>query len=1270
MEFPYRGLDRGDFINAAPYNGNRRRPRATRAFRANIARFFPVVNEYPLQGTDWQSREFEFRGLPTQNADYFRHAFQFLASFLLPGEQMRVYVMLPDGTERALGPPDANRNYAATITTYDEVIADQANNQIGLTLMGRFVSLIYATLDSNAEVILTQLRVRQDIRRIGDRGGATDASDLPGYLCGDNGRIYGGITPVPRAPGHLCAFKALALLLFTNPAFPVRIRIHRHGAADPPANYPRRRTRILKQWKVHAQAIVRWLDIPMARAEASGFSWPEDAWRLVERVPEFRVVRMPVSGNFVAPDAVVTGNAFRLEQDPETGRFRDAYTVYLLWDVHQQHYHAITAIQEWVGRYVNNYNSVWCEGCFQMVPRERHRSNNILTHECRVLKCNRCGTVFNSELALAEHTAYAFDRDNPDRRCTQCNDSGFPNDACLAFHRGLCSGKMQVCSQCQRSVPSYRLPTHVCEAITCKNCKTEYVPNRNTPHRCYIQAEKRNTDWPADDLTAQHDHIHAAGRHFYFFDFESQFVGEAQRHEVIFAAVKRAFAPDEPMVTFNTMAAFMTWTMHPDRAQHNATFIAHNLKGYDGRLIFDYVKNELKQIPEPVLWNGQKIMRMVIGGIGNSNNGKVTFQDSLLHVTAKLEAFPKIFGLDTTRYAKDFFPYKFATPEHRDYVGPPPQRSFFEPNRMSRSKRRDFLQWYEDEWHPPRLYDFRAELERYCRQDVDILCRSMEVYMTQGMLMNEGLNPLRCTTCASYALRVYRALFMPKDSIAVLTKAEAAFVRRGLRGGRTDVRCMLKHISRDEMAAGVKGAYLDVQSLYPACQKYDPMPSSIPVWEEYLAADGVRPLQPQPTRAQLESFYGFLEVDIHPERYQHHPAIVAYNPELGKLVGDLLPKERIVLYSEELKAALRQGYQVDKVYATLAFVPRTDLFSAYVSHYLKLKILASGMPRWIKTDADFADFQQQLAQRLDIHVERAAFSKNDGAKAIAKLMLNSLWGKFAQRTCYQEHQSFDGAAYQGILQEEMEGTRVVHYREFVGDRVLVLSTRPTKEKQALMTTNVAMAAATSASGRLRLLAELEKLGPRVLYHDTDSIIYTHDPNAYNIPQGRYVGEWEAEEDGKPITSFVGMAPKSYAYTFLDETLTVPRAEQDTEAFGDRCMAWLKEGRTYEIEGDQVLLYGSRCKCKGFTLNHENTTKIHFDAMVEMVLGEISEIKTVNMKFAYNRRKGGIYTTEEEKFLRVMYNKGFINDAHEVLPFGHDAFQHARSRVPKRIRTRG
>ena len=77
--------------------------------------------------------------------------------------------------------------------------------------------------------------------------------------------------------------------------------------------------------------------------------------------------------------------------------------------------------------------------------------------------------------------------------------------------------------------------------------------------------------------------------------------------------------------------------------------------------------------------------------------------------------------------------------------------------------------------------------------------------------------------------------------------------------------------------------------------------------------------------------------------------------------------------------------------------------------------------------------------------------------------------------------------------------------------------------------NVVVAAFTTAYARLKLYDLLDLLQERVLYYDTDSVIYIHKPGKPDPPLGNYLGDLTDELNGDYITSFVSGGPKNYAY---------------------------------------------------------------------------------------------------------------------------------------------
>ena len=77
--------------------------------------------------------------------------------------------------------------------------------------------------------------------------------------------------------------------------------------------------------------------------------------------------------------------------------------------------------------------------------------------------------------------------------------------------------------------------------------------------------------------------------------------------------------------------------------------------------------------------------------------------------------------------------------------------------------------------------------------------------------------------------------------------------------------------------------------------------------------------------------------------------------------------------------------------------------------------------------------------------------------------------------------------------------------------------------------NIFIALFTTAIARLKLYEALDKLQTRVLYYDTDSVIYTTKAGQPPLPLGKFLGEFTDETDGDTIFEFGAAGPKSYAY---------------------------------------------------------------------------------------------------------------------------------------------
>jgi hypothetical protein len=108
----------------------------------------------------------------------------------------------------------------------------------------------------------------------------------------------------------------------------------------------------------------------------------------------------------------------------------------------------------------------------------------------------------------------------------------------------------------------------------------------------------------------------------------------------------------------------------------------------------------------------------------------------------------------------------------------------------------------------------------------------------------------------------------------------------------------------------------------------------------------------------------------------------------------------------------------------------------------------------------------------------------------------------------------------------------------VGDKHEVRYTEQSDDKSHHTPENFSacspLAAFTTSWARLKLYTALEKLQDKVLYCDTDSVIYVSRANNEGGPEielGDKLGEWTDElGDGEDsIVEFVAAGPKSYAY---------------------------------------------------------------------------------------------------------------------------------------------
>jgi len=445
-------------------------------------------------------------------------------------------------------------------------------------------------------------------------------------------------------------------------------------------------------------------------------------------------------------------------------------------------------------------------------------------------------------------------------------------------------------------------------------------------------------------------------------------------------------------------------------------------------------------------------------------------------------------------------------------------------------------------------------------------------------------------------------------------------------GGRTNA-IKLYH----EAAADEKILYKDVTSLYPWTNKYKKYPLGHP---EIITK----------TFKSIEKYEGLVKCTILPPKNLFHP-ILPYRTDkltfpLCRTCADEMIQEEChhcdaerqltgTWVTLEVQEALKHGYQMIEIHEVWhydkvsVYDPDTKtggLFTDYTNTWMKLKQEASGYPEKCKTVESKQNYIESYYQREGIRLDPANIKKNPGLRSLAKLMLNSFWGKFGQRSNMSKHLHVtDAAEYFKLL---LDDTIVVQEVLMLpGDEALLVQYKKKDEMvEELSNTNVVIAAYTTCHARLKLYTHLKAMGENILYFDTDSVIYVLKGDDDDLPTGNYLGDLTDELDGGSITIFASGGPKNYCYRYKT-----------------------KEG---DVKSKAVL--------KGITQNYQSSMVLNADVVMEMVKTCSHEKVTVNVPYKIHRNKLGKVTTKAEAkdYRRVYTKRRVLADGYSTVPYGY------------------
>ena len=287
--------------------------------------------------------------------------------------------------------------------------------------------------------------------------------------------------------------------------------------------------------------------------------------------------------------------------------------------------------------------------------------------------------------------------------------------------------------------------------------------------------------------------------------------------------------------------------------------------------------------------------------------------------------------------------------------------------------------------------------------------------------------------------------------------------------------------------------------------------------------------------------------------------------------------------TEELKLAVEKGYTILEIHSVWHFSHTTrSMFGGYIRTFYRKKLLSSKLP--YSTSEEIKTFMEEVEIKEDIKINSPdEFQENPGMRQITKLMLNNLWGRFGMAENMSNSKFISNfEELEGLLEDvtkEIQSVRVIT------DKVVQVVSRAVHKDflPCSRDTNVFIALFTTAWARIRLYREMAKLGRRVIYCDTDSVIYQESLNPdENLVIGNFLGEMTSElEPDDHIVEFVSGGPKNYGY------LT-------------------KNGKT-------------AVKVKGFTLNSTNAPAFSFEKIKSVILNGVRQPSLISQPSRAKRR---------------------------------------------------
>jgi hypothetical protein len=462
-------------------------------------------------------------------------------------------------------------------------------------------------------------------------------------------------------------------------------------------------------------------------------------------------------------------------------------------------------------------------------------------------------------------------------------------------------------------------------------------------------------------------------------------------------------------------------------------------------------------------------------------NKTIIFKDSMLLLPLSLRKLCVAFNI---LVGKGYFPFNLT---NIFYKGLLPQIELWKsiPNNEYTSLIAEFT---------GKVWDFKVEAIKYCYLD----CVSLHELLTKFnelIFSHFKVNIINSLTLPSLAMKIYRSQFMPKDTIYQLLGNVEKDIRLSYTGGAVDV--YIPHNRKNNIwditrAVFTKLFVYDANSLYPFVMAKTKMPIGKPI----AFSGDIRKVDPDA--------YGFFFCKITSPAYLEHPIlqrkILTKDGErtiagLGSWTG--------WIFSKEMDNAFKYGYEFEII---KGYEFQTgDIFSEYINKMYNLRL---------------------------------EYEKGHPLNLIAKLLMNSLYGKFGMRLESTKVEMFNLAdEFESNLFKDLVDLYGKTVKDFIKLDNFIVTVRDSllhyeyNEKEDMfhgLDINIAVASAITGGARMWMSAFKNNPEFTLYYSDTDSYVFNKPLPSYMV--GNKLGQFKLEYI---IDRAVFLAPKVYALITTD-----------------------------------------------------------------------------------------------------------------------------------------